>query len=280
VFKGGTSLSKGYNIIKRFSEDVDVTYDVRELLPDLAKERLIPESNSQAKKWSDAIKERLPIWIKENVVPLLKAHATKTGASVEITDSGDKVYVAYDPNAKGNEYVARRVTLEFGARSTGEPAETKLITCDAAPFLSKLVFPTAKPRLMLPKRTFWEKATAAHVYCANGDVGDRHSRHWYDLVRLEQAGEATKAFADRALAKEIAEFKARFFKERDRQGNWIDYNAAVTGGLQLVPDAELRKLLADDYAKMVAERILIGEAESFDDLMKKCADLQKRANQV
>jgi hypothetical protein len=78
---------------------------------------------------------------------------------------------------------------------SSKPVETKTITCDAAPLLEKLAFPSANSRLMLPKRTFWEKATAVHVYCANGDVGDHHSRHWHDLVRLDEAGEAGKAFA-------------------------------------------------------------------------------------
>jgi hypothetical protein len=134
---------------------------------------------------------------------------------------------------------------------------------------------------MLPKRTFWEKATAVHVYCKNGEVGDRHSRHWHDLVRLDEAGRATEAFADRALAKEIAEFKSRFFRDKDRAGNPIDYMAAVTGNLQLVPDdPEVLKVLKEDYEKMIEEGILLGDAEPFDQLMKKCADLQTRANQV
>jgi hypothetical protein len=280
VFKGGTSLSKGYDIIKQFSEDVDVTYDVRQLLPEFAGEKPLPATNSQAKKWSDAIKQRLPAWVAKEIVALLEAHAAKTGAKVNITAEGDKAYVAYDLDAKGTEYVARRVTLEFGARSTGEPVETKQISCDAAPLLPQLEFPTVKPRLMLPKRTFWEKATAVHVYCGNGDVGDRHSRHWHDLVRLDEAGYAKQAIVDRALAKEIAEFKSRFFREKDRKGNPIDYMAAVTGKIQLVPDADVRKVLEEDYKKMVGEGILLSDAESFDELMKKCADLEKRVNVI
>jgi hypothetical protein len=141
VFKGGTSLSKGYDIIKRFSEDVDVTYDVRQLLPDFASENPMPATNSQARKWSDAIKDRLPVWIREKVVPLLEARAAATSAKIRIIADGDKAYVAYDPDAKGDEYVARRVTLEFGARSTGEPVETKPVSCDAAPFVPQLEFP-------------------------------------------------------------------------------------------------------------------------------------------
>lgn len=280
VFKGGTSLSKGYDIIKRFSEDVDVTYDVRQLLPEVAAANPLPATNSQARKWSDLIKERLPTWIKNEIVPILEAHAAATGVSVKITADNDKVYIDYDPLTKNSGYVAPRVTLEFGARSTGEPTETREITCDAAPLLTDLEFPTARPKLMLPKRTFWEKATAAHVYCLNGDVGDRHSRHWHDLVRLDKTGYAQQALADRALAKEIADFKSRFFRDKDRAGNQIDYGVAVTGKLRLVPDADIRKLLAEDYKKMADEGILLDEAEPFADLMEQCNDLQKRANKV
>src|SRR5258708_21896305 len=83
VFKGGTSLSKGYDIIKRFSEDVDVTYDVRELLPQLAATNPLPQSNSQARKWSDLIRERLPAWVKNDMVPVLDAHAVETGVNLK-----------------------------------------------------------------------------------------------------------------------------------------------------------------------------------------------------
>jgi hypothetical protein len=280
VFKGGTSLSKGYDIIKRFSEDVDVTYDVRQLLPELAAANPLPQSNSQARKWSDLIKERLPVWVKNDMVPIVEAHAVKTGVNVKITADKDKIHIDYDPLTENNGYVAPRVTLEFGARSTGEPSETRMISSDAAPYLAELEFPTARPKLMLPKRTFWEKATAAHVYCLNGDVGDRHSRHWHDLVRLDKTGHAKQALADRALAKEIADFKSRFFRDKDRAGNQIDYNAAVSGKLRLVPDEEIMKPLEADYKKMADEGILLKEAEPFADLMARCADLQTRANEI
>jgi hypothetical protein len=111
--------------------------------------------------------------------------------------------------------VPPRVTLEFGARSTGEPSEKKAITCDAAAHVPELLFPSATPNIMLPKRTFWEKATAVHVYCARGSRDDRYSRHWHDLVRLDDAGYAKAAFEDPGLAKEVAAFKGKFFRTRD-----------------------------------------------------------------
>ena len=131
---------------------------------------------------------------------------------------------------------------------------------------------------MLPKRTLWEKATAVHVFCKQGTQGDRLSRHWHDLVRLDDAGYAQEAFDDRALADEVAEFKGKFFRAKDTNGNQIDYAAAVSGGLQLAPDAEVLKTLEADYKKMADDGILLDDAEPFADLIKRCPELEKRAN--
>jgi hypothetical protein len=97
-------------------------------------------------------------------------------------------------------------------------------------------------------------------------------------VRLDDAGYAKAAFDDRALAKEVAEFKERFFRAKDSEGNPIDYDAAVSGALQLVPDAEALKKLEADYKKMADDGILLDDAEPFADLINRCAELQKRAN--
>lgn len=278
VFKGGTSLSKGYGIIDRFSEDIDVTYDIRQLVPELAAEDPIPKSNSQADKWSAAIKDKLAAWVKEKMLPIIKQHIEATSVEATATVDGDKIYIDYEQLTDGPAYVPPRVTLEFGARSTGEPSEKCSITCDAAIHLPDLQFPTATPNTMLPKRTFWEKATAVHVFCARGSQGDRYARHWHDLVRLDDAGYAKEAFDDQELAKDVAAFKSRFFRANDNGGNPIDYEKAVSGGLKLVPDAETRKLLEADYQKMVDAGILLGEAEPFTTLIERCADLEKRAN--
>jgi hypothetical protein len=279
VFKGGTSLSKAYGVIGRFSEDIDVTYDVRELIPELVGgDAPLPKTNSQADKWRAAIDEKLTGWVRDVALPVMINHAEATGVDVTITAAGTNIYIDYDPLAKGTGYVRPRVTLEFGARSTGEPSEEKEIVCDAAEHLPDVEFPAAKPKVMLPKRTFWEKATAIHVHCAKGTQGNRYSRHWHDLVRLDDAGYAKEAFDDRALAKEVAEFKGKFFRTRDSAGNTIDYVAAVSGGLKLVPDAEAIKALEADYKKMADDGILLGDVEPFSKLIERCADLEKRAN--
>jgi len=279
VFKGGTSLSKAYGVIGRFSEDIDVTYDVRELIRELVGDGApIPKSNSQAERWRAAIDEKLVAWVQNKALSVINKHVDATGVDVKVAAEDTNIYIDYDPLAKGTGYVPPRVKIEFGARSTGEPFEVRQITCDAAEHLSDLEFPAAKPRVMLPKRTFWEKATAIHVYCGRRTQGDRYSRHWHDLVRLDDAGYAQAAFDDRALANEVAEFKGKFFRAKDSKGNPIDYAAAVSGALQLVPDTEPLRTLEADYKKMADDGILLADSEPFADLMKRCADLERRAN--
>jgi hypothetical protein len=279
VFKGGTSLSKAYSVIGRFSEDVDVTYDVRRLIPELiGNGPPIPPSNSQADKWRKAIDKKLPAWAKDKALAAINKHIEATGVDVTVSVDGTNIYMDYDPLAKGKGYVAPHVTLEFGARSTGEPCEERGIACDAAAHLPDLAFPTATPKVMLPERTFWEKATAVHVFCAQDGEDDRYSRHWHDLVRLDDAGHAQAALDDPALANEVSEHKTRFFREKDREGVRIDYAAAVSGKLTLVPKGDALKRLEADYQKMAEDGILLDDAEPFSALIKRCAELEKRAN--
>ena len=69
-----------------------------------------------------------------------------------------------------------------------------------------------------------------------------------------------------------------FFRERDTDGNWISYEAAVNGELQLVPEGHAYAALEADYEKMVNDGMLLDDEEGFDDLMRRCADLEKKAN--
>ena len=171
------------------------------------------------------------------------------------------------------------VQVDFGARSTGEPHTVHTVVCDAAAGLPDLVFPEARPAVMLPERTFWEKATLMHVYCLQGRVrGERWSRHWHDLVRLDNTGIAARAVADRELALSVAHHKAMFFRENDSSGRRIDYEAAVSGNLRLVPSGAAQEALAEDYASMLAIGMLFDEDVPFDTLMQRCALIEERAN--
>ena len=283
VFKGGTSLSKAYDVINRFSEDVDITYDIRRIAPDLTAKygTVIPPTRSQEGKWTKEIRKRLAVWIRETMQPLVDGAIGSDGVNAVTRLEDDKLLIDYESVAPDSEYVASVVTLEFGARSTGEPANVREIACDAAGPLSGLVLPTANPRVMIPQRTFWEKATAIHVYCLQGRIRSEHlSRHWYDLVKLNEAGFASSAVADRALADAVAQHKSAFFREKTANRTVIDYKAAVNGGLRLVPEATARDELGEDYRRMIDAGLLLEEADSFEDILERCSDIAARANQA
>lgn len=182
-FKGGTSLSKAYKIIDRFSEDVDLTYDVRKLIADVIDgNRDLPTSRSQAAKWTKAVRRRLPAWIAANVQPVIEAALDRDRLDAKVETGGianDKLLLHYPGLAQGTGYVSRVVILEFGGRSTGEPHQVMPVVCDMDGQLSDVSFPIAWPVVMSVARTFWEKATAAMctareaAYAANGirDIG-------------------------------------------------------------------------------------------------------------
>jgi hypothetical protein len=285
TFKGGTSLSKAYKVIDRFSEDIDLTYDIRKLIEDLiGSDGSLPGSRSQADKWTRAVRDRLPEWIATNVCPVIEAALAreKMEARLEIGGAGnDKLMLHYPALKRGTGYVAPMITLEFGGRATGEPHQVLPITCDMDGHVPNVSFPTASPLVMSVARTFWEKATAAHVYCAQRRIrSERYARHWHDLAALGRSPFFTGVIEDRAVAAAVAQHKSLFFIEKNSVGGVIDYLPAVTGHLNIVPGGDACSALADDYANMCADQIMLGEALTFEQLMQACREVESQANKA
>lgn len=284
MFKGGTSLSKAYGVIQRFSEDVDLTYDIRAIAANLIGDSgaPLPSSRSQEKKWSKQIKIRLADWVAAEVVPQLTRELAQDELPATARADGSKVFVDYKRMASGTGYVSSSVMLEFGARSTGEPFERRSIECDAAGHLQGVTFPEPMPQVMRAERTFWEKATAIHVFCKQGVFrgGGRFARHWHDVTRLDGAGIADAAIADKELATAVADHKRMFFNEKSSSGELINYQIAVSGGLCLVPENAALETLATDYRRMVDDGLFLNEVESFDALLLRCKDIERRANEA
>ena len=282
TFKGGTSLSKAYGLIDRFSEDVDLTLNIQHLWPEVD---LSPAANpSQAEKRRKTADRKLRQWVREIPLPLLQtAAAAAAGVTLELDleqpEAGRRqpptIVIHYQPlipapdNSSG--YVRPSVRLEFGAHSTGEPHGPMPITCEAATHLAMLDFPAARPLVMDARRTFLEKATAIHVACRKGrwgsGEGDRYSRHWYDLDRLAGAGIAEEAIRDKALAMEVAQHKEDFWRATDADE-------------QLVPTAAARDALEADYRAMTDSGMLRGEVPSFQGLMERIVLLEQQCNAI
>lgn len=278
AFKGGTSLSKAYQLIDRFSEDVDLTYDIRRLIPLPPNEAEVhPQSNSQADKLTKEVRKKLPEFVKGQILPVLKEVIATEGlpvqASFDAKGSNVDIYLEYESALERAEYIEPRVKLEFGARSTGEPVERKDVVCDAAAFLQGVEFPVATPRVMLAVRTFWEKATLAHAFCSAGGRADRHSRHWYDLLQVYRRH--PKYCSDREIADQVVRHKSRFLRYKD-----VDYSDVLRGELRLVPQGEHANDLRADFVRMCEGGFLPLESMEFDRVLDGCREVEACINQA
>ena len=146
TFKGGTSLSKVWRAIRRFSEDVDITYDIRAFAPDLVSgtdDEALPPTRSQEKRWTRTIRARLAEWVRDHVRPVVEDGLARAGFPAEFRVDGDRLHVGYAPLFEETGLVRPEVMVEFGARSTGEPHKIRTVICDAAAHLPDLAFPEA-----------------------------------------------------------------------------------------------------------------------------------------
>lgn len=281
TFKGGTSLSKAYQVIHRFSEDIDLTCDIHQFITEIGHGSPIPPNRSQADKWTDKVRKDLPGWIEGKIKPIIEHTLKNDDIKAHLEISGkekEKLIIHYPAVVKSVDYISQTVQLEFGARSTGEPHEKRNIVCDIASQMPELLFPTATPNVMLVERTFWEKATAIHVYCRQSDTpSDRFSRHWYDLFEIFNTDHLSKALADKELALNVARHKEMFFREKDSSGEPISYTEAVEGGIKLVPEGKSLTNLATDYEKMT-DSGLIQDAPPFSEIMARCGDIESQIN--
>ncbi|MGO9989423.1 MAG: nucleotidyl transferase AbiEii/AbiGii toxin family protein [Steroidobacteraceae bacterium] len=208
---------------------------IRAIASDLVKDAgpdALPPSRSQADKWREIIKERLEKWLNEKVLPYLRGclEADKLAAKLRIED-GERIFIDYETQVEGYGYIGPHIQIDFGARSTGEASDSASVSCDAAGHLSDLLFPTTDVRVMRIERTAWEKMTAIHVFCLQGDIKDQVARHWSDVARLDVAGQIEAAIKDRHTAERVASHKSNFFRAKDAQGNKIEYLHAINGGL-------------------------------------------------
>lgn len=281
TFKGGTSLSKAYKLIDRFSEDIDLTCNICRLIPGRTSEHgELPSNRSQAKKWVKDINVALKEWITQDIQPILERAMQNENmhASLELTPSGDTLLLKYPALTSGTGYIAPVVRLEFGGRATGEPHQTQGVVCDMASYIPELDFPVAAPLVMSVNRTFWEKATAAHVYCIQGKLrGERYARHWFDLAAIAKSKFIT-ATQDKAVAQAVAQHKSIFFLEKDLAGDAVNYLDAIQGKLKIVPVGHARLALEKDYAAMTNDGVLLGQHDSFESIMDACHTLELLCN--
>ena len=282
VFKGGTSLSKVFRIIERFSEDIDLSVSPSLLgLPEAGTTR------NQADKWMTLAESACTEAVREQFQPALEAEARgvlgrpERGAWFEFaadTTSGSPNLLFHYPTDQptGFDYLRRAVKLEFGSLTDQQPVGRHRIT----PWLVDAL-PDAIPDWQCDvvalglDRTFWEKATilhAEHHRPAGKATPDRFSRHYADVAALARHPMTERAIADLDTCARVVGWKRLFFGSA-----WASYETARPGSFRLLPSDERLPALRRDF--MAMRDMYLAEPPSFDAVLATLADLERRLNE-
>lgn len=288
VFKGGTSLSKVYGVIRRFSEDIDLSFDRRSLGYIGVRDPEGAPSTKQANRLIENLVADVRRHIAETLLPRLAAAiATELGTpgtwdlALDPRDAQTVIF-RYPPSLAAHDYASLSyirpvVQLELGARGDTWPAERRVITPYAAeefPDFFKAAS-SCDVTVLAVERTFWEKATILHAefHRPSDKPGvERISRHYYDLALLSESEHGASALRQLDLLESVARHKARFFPAA-----WARYNLAKPGSLRLVPPPERLPALVADYGKM-APMIFDTPPPPFSYLMERLTGLEARVN--
>lgn len=280
AFKGGTSLSKVFGVIERFSEDIDITLDYRGLSSDVNPFE-VGLSGRQRRKVSDDLRMFVKAHVTSVVMPwlnqCLRIEFPDGGHGLELSEDGEQLKLYY-PSAltQRGDYLRDSVLLEFGGRNIIEPNEVHVISPDVMAGLEGLIFPEAKVSVLSPMRTFWEKATLMHVECHRNSFrksAERLSRHWYDLFMLAKSDIGQRAVIQRELLADVVKHKQVFYSAA-----YAHYEDCLIGKLRLIPDDETLIALTDDYRRMVDAGMFIGEPPVFTNIVSKLRELEEAIN--
>jgi len=278
VFKGGTSLSKAWNVINRFSEDVDLAIN-REFFGfsgDI--------SRSQVRKMKFISNE----YLSNEFLSALQKSFDDAGmrevllSVVDKRDSDDdpvKIEVLYPAVAKYSGYVQPRVLLEIGSRSLMEPSTVCSFRSMIGEHFPEQPFADDDVNIQCvnPERTFLEKLFLLHEEHQRPTekmLIDGRSRHFYDIYQIAKTPFAEKAIADKELYKTIVAHRERFTKI-----SGVDYSSHFPPNLNPMPSAELMPRWKQDYTEMRGNMI-IGDAPEFEELIDEIKLICKKINEV
>jgi Nucleotidyl transferase AbiEii toxin, Type IV TA system len=282
VFKGGTSLSKVFGAVDRFSEDLDLS-----LSPAFLKLPEAGTSRNQANKWMTKAEAACAAAVQTQIQPVLeKAVAAvlgkRNGSWFEFlidSQTNSPVLLFHYPSTQpsGMPYLTRSVKLEFGSLTDQQPIGSHPVRPWVADVLPE-AFPDWRCEVVALEleRSFWEKATILHTeYHRPTDkpTPDRFSRHYADTAALTRHAAVVKAIDDDALRDRVVTWKGQFFGS-----SWANYDLARPGTFRLLPPHKRQPALRRDYHAM--RDMYPTVPASFDDILATLANLERRINRV
>jgi len=282
TFKGGTSLSKCFDLIQRFSEDIDIAVDFERLGftgdKDPRQERL-----SRTKRTS--LLEAMMLECRRYISGPFSTALTERVREVLGPGGWSLTLGADDPNTvefvypsaleTGLDYIKPKVVLELGTHAEPIPHGSYPVRPFAAEHFPQAFSEAAfSVKTVVARRTFWEKATilhAEHHRPADKPMPPRYSRHYADVAMMSRKSVAKEAFADLDLLRAVALHKDRFY-----HCGWARIFDAKPGDFRLLPPEGRLQELQRDYRGM--EAMFFGEPPTMERILKDLADLEKRIN--
>lgn len=277
VFKGGTSLSKGWDLIERFSEDIDLGIDRTQFT----------DEQVETKKHVTRLRKAACKFVSEEFPDKVKKQLELLGVEtpeITVQDFRDSdtdplaIKLNYKSIVEKNPYLKPQVLIEVSARSLRDPNEQRSLVSMIGKeypdekFSDKAVdIPT-----VLPSRTFLEKIFLLHeIFQKDGKItGERMSRHLYDISRLMDTDHAEIALNDKELYQTIVKHR-----EKLNRISGVDYANHTPSKIKFIPPIEHHKEWEKDYQSM-QESMIHGDSPSFNKLIQKLEGLQSRINKL
>jgi len=281
LFKGGTSLSKCWHIIERFSEDVDIAIN-REFLgfsEELSNNQI---RNKLRRASCSFVRENLTVDLAkelENQSINIDLFSVKADVTEDTTKDPEIIEVTYKSVIDGLTYINPVVKLEIGCRSMREPFEKVKIQSFVDEIFPNTSF-SEKPfelNAVLPQRTFIEKLCLLQEEFAKPQElvrTDRMSRHLYDIVKITDTDIANNALKDKALWESIIEHRQKYVKMKN-----FDYELLKPQNISIIPPDFIISQWQQDYETM-QETMIYGESLSFDKLIEKIKQLNEKINKI
>jgi hypothetical protein len=288
TFKGGTSLSKVYKAIDRFSEDIDFAVS-RESLGFTAAAAPDAEgiSMEERKRRLTRLSDSCLTWTTESLFPTVRQALTNSlstnGWSVDLVadENGNQQILFSYPRSlltAGNSYNPPRVRIELTARTDNHPSQPATVVPYVADYFPEAISDSSiKVEVLRIERSFWEKATILHQFHFQSDpdrVAPGFSRHYYDISQLVERGYSDSALKDVSLLSEVADHKNIFYRQQ-----WARYDLARTPRtLELLPHPNIESAIEDDYQAM--QEMIFGAAPDFGQILSTLRGLKERVNEL
>lgn len=273
LFKGGTSLSKAFGLIRRFSEDIDLVVRRDDLGFEGDRDPAVADglSNNARTALFNQVRTECSRYVLGSMASDLAAALVRISPDCIVRADEDDVdeatllveYPALYPGG-AEAYVAPRVKLEAGARSALDPAVSRDIAPIVADELPKWSFNVRDLAIIAPERTYWEKLLILHgLHCGHRDElrvpadRDRISRHYYDAAMITATEIGRSALSNIDLLDGVRSHNLIAFRQA-----WKRFEEAAPGSIRFVPQAELHTAIESDYRAM--EGMILGDAPTFE----------------